>query len=189
MSSLRQNLFTEFEMKDLGGLKYFFRIEVMRSKQGIFISQRKYVLDLLTEVGMLECKPCDTPIVMNHKTQLIEGADPADRSQYQRLVGRLIYLAHTRPNIAYAVGVVSQFMHNPQKQHMDAVIRIMRYLKGSSSRGVLFKNNGHLGIEVFTDADWAGNPNDRRSTSGYFALCGGNLVTWRSKKAKGCCIV
>lgn len=107
-----------------------------------------------------------------------------DRRRYQHLVGKLIYLSHTRPDVAYAVGVVSQFMHNPQKDHMEAAMRIVRYLKGSPGRGILFRKNDHLSIQGYTDADWAGSPGDRRSTSGYFTLVGGNLVTWKSKKQK-----
>jgi hypothetical protein len=97
-------------------------------------------------------------------------------------VGKLIYLSHTRPDIAYAVSVVSQFMHNPRQPHMDAVERILRYLKSSPGKGLLFSKHGHLGVDGYTDADWAGSANDRRSTSGYFTYVGGNLVTWRSKK-------
>ena len=184
MTDLRDKLFREFEMKDLGRLRYFLGIEVLRSKRGIFISQRKYILDLLAETGLLDCKPAESPMVVNHKLQIVEGAEFTDREQYQKLVGKLIYLSHTRPDIAYAVGVVSQFMHNPQVDHMDAALRIVRYLKHSPGRGVLFRKNGHLRIQAYTDADWAGNPNDRRSTSGYFTLVGGNLVTWKSKKQK-----
>lgn len=184
ISRLTKHLFTQFEMKDLGGLKYFLGIEVLRSKAGIYICQRKYILDLLAEVGMVDARPADTPMIQNHKLDFIQGAPSADREQYQRLVGKLIYLSHTRPDIAYAVGVVSQFMHNPQKHHYEAVIRIMRYLKKTPGFGLLFKNNGHLNIEAYTDADWAGSQVDRRSTSGYFTLVGGNLVTWRSKKQK-----
>ncbi|XP_022032764.1 uncharacterized mitochondrial protein AtMg00810-like [Helianthus annuus] len=113
-----------------------------------------------------------------------EGAKLVEKERYQRLVGKLIYLSHTRPDIAYAVGVVSQFMHQPQIAHMEVVCRIMRYLKGTIDHGVLFKSNGHLKIQGYTDADWAGDKGDRRSTSGYFTLVGGNLVTWRSKKQK-----
>ena len=114
MSKLRENLFTEFEMKDLGHLKYFLGIEVMRSYQGIYISQRKYILNLLAETGMLDCKPVDTPIILNHGLKIVEGVEMVNKQQYQHLVGKLIYLSHTRPDIAYAVGVVSQFMHQPQ---------------------------------------------------------------------------
>ena len=104
---LGKNLFREFEMKDLGLLKYFLGIEVLRSKRGIFINQRKYILDLLAEIGMIDCKPADTPMMQNHGLQIVEGAKSTDRGRYQRLVGKLIYLSHTRPDIAYAVGVVS----------------------------------------------------------------------------------
>ena len=99
---LKEHLAAEFEMKNLGDLKYFLGIEVLRSGKGIFISQRKYVLDLLAEIRMLDCKPADTPIVQNHGLQLIKGAVPTDRGRYQRLVGKLIYLSHTRPDVAYA---------------------------------------------------------------------------------------
>ncbi|KAJ0598803.1 putative RNA-directed DNA polymerase [Helianthus annuus] len=184
MKKLKTNLFTEFEMKDLGRLKYFLGIEVLRSKQGIFICQKKYILDLLAETGMIVCKPADTPMMANQKLYMEKDAELADKERYQRLVGKLIYLSHTRPDIAYAVGVVSQFMHQPQVAHMDAVWRIIRYLKGTVGHGVLFQPNKHLKIQAYTDADWAGDKGDRRSTSGYFTLVGGNLVTWRSKKQK-----
>ncbi|XP_072056225.1 uncharacterized mitochondrial protein AtMg00810-like [Arachis hypogaea] len=182
IARLRRNLFTEFEMKDLDGLKHFLGIEVLRSNKEIFISQRKYILDLLAETGMVDCKPADTPMQVNHGLRLEEDSKLVDKERYQRLVGKLIYLSHTRPDIAYALGVVSQFMHQPQENHMEAVMRIVRYLKGTPGSGIWFKRNGHLNIEVYTDADWAGNPNDRRSTSSYFTLVGGNLVAWRSKK-------
>ncbi|KAJ8751906.1 hypothetical protein K2173_000652 [Erythroxylum novogranatense] len=94
-----------------------------------------------------------------------------------------MYLAHTRPDLAYALSVVSQFMHNPGEQHMNAVMRILRYLKSTPAKGILFTKSAHSqGINVYTDADWAGAIDDRRSTSGYFTFVGGNLVTWRSKK-------
>lgn len=146
--------------------------------------QRKYILDLLAETGLLDCKPADTPIAVNHKLQIVKGAPKADQGMYQRLVGRLIYLAHTRPDVAYAVGVVSQFMHEPQEDHMEAALRIVRYLKGTVGYGVLLRKMEDLEIEGYTDADWGSNPVDYRSTAGYFTFVGGNLVTWRSKKQK-----
>lgn len=169
-------------MKDLGGLKYFLGIEVARSISGIYLSQQKYVLDLLTETGMLGCKPVSTPIVQNHHLGIYPNQVPTNKERYQRLVGKLIYLSLTRPDIAYAVSVVSQFMHSPSEDHMEAVMRILSYLKSAPGKGLLFKKHGHLKVEGYTDADWAGNITDRRSTSGYFTFVGGNLVTWRSKK-------
>ncbi|RVW75978.1 Retrovirus-related Pol polyprotein from transposon RE1 [Vitis vinifera] len=153
--ALQNYLSREFEMKDLGPLKYFLGIEVSQSSEGIFLFQRKYALDLLQETGMSGCQPVNTPIEE----------------------------AHTRPDLAYALSVVSQYMHNPGEQHMNAVMRILRYLKNAPRNGILFaKNVNHQSIEVYTDADWAGALDDRRSTSGYFTFVGGNLVTWKSKK-------
>lgn len=105
-----------------------------------------------------------------------------DSQQYQRLVGRLIYLSHTRQDIAYAISIVSRHMHDPRSSHLDAVHRILRYLKSCPGKGMLFPKHGHLKIEGYTDADWAGCLDDRKSTSGYCAFVGGNLVSWRSKK-------
>ncbi|PRQ41825.1 putative RNA-directed DNA polymerase [Rosa chinensis] len=182
--ALQDYLATEFEMKDLGQLKYFLGIEVARSKEGISLSQRKYVLDLLTETGMLDCQPVETPMEMNHRLGEWKDQVPTNKSRYQCLVGKLIYLSHTRPDIAYAVGVVSQFMHAPSEDHMNAVYRILRYLKAAPGKGLLFAKKDKLVVEGYTDADWAGSKVDRRSTSGYFTFVGGNLVTWRSKKQK-----
>ena len=183
IAALQESLATEFELKDLGHLKYFLGIEVARSSNGISLCQRKYVLDLLAETGMLDCKPIETPIEMNHKLAIQQDQTPTNKERYQRLVGRLIYLSHTRPDIAYAVSIVSQFMHAPS-DHMEAVYRILRYLKSSPGKGLFFAKKGDLEIKGYTDADWAGSQTDRKSTSGYFTFVGSNLVTWRSKKQK-----
>jgi len=133
-------------------------------------------------VGLLECKPAETPIAQNHKLGDYPDQMPTNKERYQRLEGKLIYLSHTCPDVAYAVSIVSQFMHCPSKDHMDAVNRILRYLKSCPEKGLMFSKNGHLRVEGYTDADWAGNISDRKSTSGYFLFIGRNLVTWRSKK-------
>jgi len=114
---LKEKLAAQFEMKDLGKLKYFLEIDVAYSKKGIFISQRKYVIDLLKETGMINCKTTGVPIEQNHRIGSHEGSSTVNKGQYLRL-GKLIYLAHTRPDIAYAVSVVSQFMHDPRERHI-----------------------------------------------------------------------
>ena len=105
-----------------------------------------------------------------------------DKEMYQRLVGRLIYLSHTRPDIAFVVSLISQFMHQPKEAHLQAALRIVQYLKGTPGKGILFKRNKSVSLEAYTDADYAGSFVDRRSIAGYCTFLGGNLVTWKSKK-------
>ncbi|KAM2779553.1 hypothetical protein COP1_014811 [Malus domestica] len=171
-------------MKSLGDLKYFLGVEVACSSKGIFLSQRNYVLDLLKETGMLGCKLVNSPIVEKHHLGIYLDQELVDKGRYQRLIGRLIYLAHTRSDIAYAVSVVSQFMHSPSVDHMVSVMRILAYLQSALGKEILYKNFGHLRIEGFTNADWVGDVANQRFTSGYFTFVRGNLVTWRSKKQR-----
>jgi Reverse transcriptase (RNA-dependent DNA polymerase) len=181
IAQLKMRLGKEFEVKDLGQLKYFLGIEVARGAEGIVLSQRKYVLDLLKETGMLGCKLAVTPI--EQKTRLgAEAGEPVDRERYQRLVDRLIYLSHTHPDISFAVSVVSRYIHDPREGHMDVVYQILRYLKSAPGKGLIFQKNGHLNIEGYCDSDWASCADGRRSTSGYCMFVGGNLVSWKSKK-------
>jgi hypothetical protein len=138
MQNLKNHLANEFEIKDLGTLKYFLGIEVAKSKHDIFISQWKYILDLLKETGMLGCKATDNLVEVNAKLGECGKSPFVDKGRYQKLVGRLIYLSHTCPDIAYVVIVVSQFIHSPREPHMEAVYRILRYLKSSPGKGLLF---------------------------------------------------
>ncbi|KAK3028164.1 hypothetical protein RJ639_038688 [Escallonia herrerae] len=148
MNRLKTILTKEFEIKDLGKLRYFLGMEVAHSNKRISISQRKYTLDLLKETGMLGCKLVDTPM----------------------------------DSICKLGSVVSQFMNNPIEEHLDAVYRILRYLKMRPGKGLFFKKGYRKNIDIYCDADWAGSITDRRSTSGYCTYVWGNLVTWRSKK-------
>lgn len=151
-------------------------------KRGIVVSQRKYILDLLKETGMSGCRPADTPIDPNQKLGDTKDGNLVNTTRYQKLVGKLIYLSHTRPDIAFAVSIVSQFMHSPYEVHLEAVYRILRYLKSTPGKGLFFKKSEQKTIEAYTNADWACSVIDRRSTSGYCTYIWGNLVTWRSKK-------
>jgi len=117
-----------------------------------------------------------------NKIETKGDSDLVDKGRYQRLVGKLIYLSHTRPDISFAVSTVSQFMNSPNEEHQEAVYRILRYLKTSPGKGLFFKKETNRGIEVMSDADWAGSLTDRRSTSGYCSFVWGNLVSWRNKK-------
>ncbi|KAL5860159.1 hypothetical protein ACOSQ4_001455 [Xanthoceras sorbifolium] len=177
IQTLKSFLAKEFEIKDLGSMKYFLGMEVARLKVGICINQRKYILNLLKETGMTECKPADTPMDYTTKLGFIEESLPVDKERYQWLVGKLIYLSHTRPDNAFPVSTVSQFMNRPNEEHMGAVLRILRYLKMTLGQGICFKKSKDRDVRIFTDADWAGLVVDMRSTSGYCTYVWGNLVT------------
>ena len=181
-NTLKQCLAKEFEIKDLGKFKYFLGIEVAQSKQDIFIPQQKFVVDLLRETGITASKPVVTPIEQNHRLSEVLGEKKVDKKMYQQLVGRLIYLADTRPDIAYLVSVISQFMHDPREIHLQAAYRVLHYLKAHLRKGILFKKTSDIALAIYTDAAFAGSPLDKRSTKGYCIFLGGNLVSWRSKK-------
>ena len=125
---------------------------------------------------MIDCKLAETPIIVNHRLQIIEEDTSADKGQYQRIVGKFIYLSNTRLEIAFVVGVLSIFMHLPQINHMESTMRVRRYLKRNSGKGILFKKN-HLELLAYTDADWASYRDGRKLTSRCFTFVRGNLVT------------
>ncbi|XP_062109912.1 uncharacterized mitochondrial protein AtMg00810-like [Humulus lupulus] len=181
ISSLKYFLHTQFHTKDFGMLKYFLGIEVTQSKQGIFLFQRKYVLELLTETGKLGEKPCSTP--MSPNVHLKRDGEPFEvPEKYRRLVGKLNYLTVTRLDIAFSVSIVSQFMSSPTIHHWAVLEQILCYLKGAPGRGIMYADHGHTHIECFSDENWAGSKVDRRSTSGYCIVVGENFVSWKSKK-------
>ena len=180
ISSLKSFLQGQFHTKDLGMLRYFLSVEVMWRKHGIFLSQRKYVLHLLSKTGKLGAKPCSSPMAPGiHLTR--EGELFEDPERYKRLVGKLNYLTVTHPDIAHSVSVVSQYMSSSTVDNWAAVEHILRYLKGALGQGILYSNHGHNRVECFIDADWAGLKEDKKSTSGYCVFVDGNLVSWKSK--------
>jgi Reverse transcriptase (RNA-dependent DNA polymerase) len=178
---IKQLLKNEFDIKDLGTLSYFFGIEITHSSKGLFLSQRKYVLNLLKGTGKLRAKSTGTPMETNIKLGPEDGELLSDIGQYQMLVGKLIYLTVTRPDIAFAVSVVSQFMYAARTSHLSTIDRILIYLKGTPGQEIWMKKNITNNVVGYSDADWAGSC-DRKSTTGFCTFVGGNLVTWKIKK-------
>ncbi len=182
ISDLKKLLKQEFEMKDLGELRYFFDIEVIQSPKGIWLLQRQYALNKLSKYGMTSCKPISIPLEQNVKVSADERDLLEDTTMYRCIVGSLIYMTITRPDLSYAVGVVSQFMQTPRKPHLDVVRHILRYIKHTLHCGIFYESKSQLQIHGYMDADWAGNVSDRRSTSGFFFSFGSGAVSWSSKK-------
>jgi hypothetical protein len=179
---ITERLHSEFAMSDLGDLHHFLGISVTHSADGLFLSQRQYAVDLLQRAGMLECHPTATPVDAHAKLSATNGSPVADPTQYRSLAGALQYLTLTRPDIAYAVQQVCPFMYAPREPHLALLKRILQYIKGSLSTGLHLGTGSIDTLTAYSDADWAGCPDSRRSTSGYCVFLGDNLVSWSSKR-------
>ena len=169
------DLDAHFALKTLGSVNYFLGFETYRDKSGLYLTQSKYVFDLLKKAAMIECKPCENPV--NLAVSLTDEGEPfVDSSLYRTIVGSLQYLTYTRPDIAFGVNKLSHFLSNPKQQHWLACKRLLRYLKGTVGLGLFFSpSNTDLSLNVYTDADHAGCRVSRRSTSEVCVFLGNNL--------------
>jgi hypothetical protein len=170
-----------FPMKDLGPLQHFLGITVSRSSIGMLLTQHQYTLEILERAGMTTCKPCNTPVDTQSKLSSTSSY-VVDASLYRSLVGALQYLMFTRPDITYAVQQVCLHMHDSREPHLTAVKRILRYLRGTTNLGLFLGCSSSSALTVYTDADWAGCPDTRKSTSGNVVFFGDNLISWSSRR-------
>jgi histone deacetylase 1/2 len=184
VDALLKDLGLAFALKDLGALHYFLGIEVKKVHDGIILSQEKYASDLLQRVNMQICKTIDTPLSVSDKLSLSDGEvlSGDESTRYRSIVGALQYITLTRPDIAFSVNKVCQFLHAPTTVHWTAVKRILRYLRGTISLGLRLSKSSSTVVSAFSDADWAGCPDDRRSTGGFAVYVGSNLVSWNARK-------
>lgn len=182
IEDLKILLHQAFTIKDLGCANIFLGLEITRSKEGIYVNQKKYITDILLDTEMNEAKPTQTPLPPGLQLQDDVGENLVDASQYRRLIGRLLYLNFTRPNITYAVHYLSQIVHNPRKPHLQAALHIVRYLKGTCSVGLYYSATASPTLKAYCDVDWATCKKTRRSVTGYCIFLGDTLISWRSKK-------
>ena len=163
-------------------------MEVDKTCDSLTLTQHKYTMDILSRSRMKDCKPLATLGIIHQKLSSKEGYLYGDCTRYRSIVGMLQYLTFTRPDIVYSVNQVSQFMHEPHTPHMEAVKRILRYLKGTFGDGLMYRkselNQGGHEIIIYADTDWEGDPDERRSVSGYCSFIGSNIISWSSEKQK-----
>ncbi|RVX23684.1 Retrovirus-related Pol polyprotein from transposon RE1 [Vitis vinifera] len=174
-------LSNEFSMKDLGDLHYFLGVEVQANEKGLFLNQTKYALDLLQRASMIDAKPISTPFVVGQHLSA-EGTLFSNPTLFRSLAGALQYLTITRPDLSFSVNSICQFMHAPTEDHFRALKRILRYVKGIAHHGLQLHKQSTRDLLGYSDADWAGCPDTRRSTTGYAIFFGANLISWSSKK-------
>lgn len=170
-----------FELTDLGKLHHFLGIAVTYNTDGILLSQQNYVADILHRASMTNCNPCNTPVDAKAKLAADDSLPVADPSFYRSLAGALQYLTFTRPGISFSVQQVCLFLHDPWENHLTALKRILRYVKGTISHGLQIRKSSTTDLVAYSDVDWAGYPSTCRSTSGYAVFFGDSLISWSSK--------
>jgi hypothetical protein len=178
------DMMREFEMTDLGHISYFLGIEFQRTSEGLILHQKKYASEILKRFEMDQCNPALTPSEPRLQLSRETEERDVDSTEYRRLVGSLRYLCNTRPDIAYSVGIISRYMERPKMSHLSAAKRILRYIKGTMDYGIVFNKPDKKDIELigYTDSNWCGDKDDRKSTAGYVFLYGGAPISWCSRK-------
>eukprot|EP00253_Pinus_taeda_P004823 PITA_04823 len=172
----------EFEMSLIGELTYFLGLQIHQNEGGIFLSQTKYLKQILKKYGMEDLKPVCTPMVTGCSLSTNDDSAAVHQPTYRSMIGSLLYLIGTRPDIMHVVGIVGRFQANPKETHLQAVKRIFKYLQGTQDYGLWYPRDTDLTLHAYTDEDWAGSVDDRKNTSGGAFFMGSRLVSWFSKK-------
>ncbi|XP_022865964.1 uncharacterized protein LOC111385783 [Olea europaea var. sylvestris] len=177
ISVLKTELARQFEMKDLGSLRYFLGVKVAFSPRGYLLSQSKYVADILERARLTDNKIIDTPIEVNTKYSSSDGLPLSDPTLYHTIVGSLVYLTITRPDIAYTVHIVSQFVASPTTVHWATVLCNLQYLRGTVFQNLLLPSISSLELHAYPDADHGSDPTDRKSVIGFCIFLGDSLIS------------
>ncbi|KAK2363075.1 hypothetical protein QL285_088089 [Trifolium repens] len=173
---------SEFEMSLVGELTYFLGLQVKQMEDTIFISQSKYAKNIVKKFGMENANHKRTPAATHLKLSKDEHGVSVDQSLYRSMIGSLLYLTASRPDISFAVGVCARYQAEPKMSHLNQVKRILKYVSGTSDYGILYSHGEDTRLLGYCDADWVGSADDRKSTSGGCFFLGSNLISWFSKK-------
>ncbi|GKB96287.1 retrovirus-related pol polyprotein from transposon TNT 1-94 [Tanacetum coccineum] len=179
---------SKFKMSMMGKISFFLGLQISQSPRGIFINQSKYALESLKKYGFESCDPVDTPMVEKSKLDEDKEGNAVDPSHYRGMIGTLLYLTASRPDLQFAICMCARYQARPTEKHLNAVKRIFRYLKGTVHRGLWYPKDSSFALTAFADADHAGCQDTRRSTSGSIQLLGDRLVSWSSKRQKSAAI-
>lgn len=182
VSEFSETMSREFEMSMMGELTYFLGLQIKQTKDGTFVHQSKYTKDLLRRFGMENLNPIMTPMGSTASLDLDEEGETVDQKMYRSMIGSLLYLAASRPDIQFSVCLCARFQASPRASHLQAVKRIFRYLHGTQSFGIWLSASSSISLRAFSDADFGGCRIDRKSTSGTCLFLGDSLVLWSSKK-------
>ncbi|KAK6150350.1 hypothetical protein DH2020_015282 [Rehmannia glutinosa] len=182
IKQLKEVMAMEFEIKDLGNLQCFLRLEMARSKKGNSVSQCKYTRDLMKKIDLKKTSLVKIPMNASVKMDRDAEGKAVDQTRYRSLIGSLLYLTASRPDITFVVGVCARFQSAPKESHMTAAKRILRYLKGCQEVGLWYPKEGGFKLVGYSDSDYAGCRVDMKSTSGTCQMLGNRLVSWFSKK-------
>ena len=172
----------EFEMTDLGLMCYFLGLEIIQGTASNFIYQKKYAQEILARFNMIDCKSFGTPTEPGSKLRKDDGEKEVDNTYFKPIVGSLMYLTSTRPDIMYAVSLISRYMEKPSEIHLNAARRVLRYVKGTIDYGVFYKKENGTDLVSYTDSDYAGDIYDCKSTSGHAFMLNSSAISWTSKK-------
>ncbi|XP_033145473.1 uncharacterized protein LOC103839411 isoform X1 [Brassica rapa] len=181
ISTFKENMKKEFEMVDLGLLNYFLGMEVIQDNGGIFLSQEKYANKLVDKFGMRDNKSVSNPLTPQGK-EVEDDKEYGDPTKYRSIIGGLLYLCASRPDVMYASAYLSRYMSSPRMKHYQEAKRVLRYVKGISNFGVYFTSVKEPRLLGYTDSDWGGSKEDKKSTSGYVFTLGSAMFCWQSSK-------
>lgn len=172
----------QFSIKDLGNAKYFLGVEISKNSSDLFLNQRKYTLDILNDTGMVGCKPANTPLPTGISLTDMNNELYTNISEYRRLIGRLLYMNITRPDLTYVVQQLSQYVKSPTSAHWDATMHLVRYLKGTITTRMHLPSTSNFRLYTYCDASWASCSQTKKSVTGYYIFLGNSLVSWKTKK-------